>query len=56
MGYQTPPKKVIVVVVSDEETDYNEVMKHLETLRWDYLAIPEIEYKKYQLLQHGLSL
>lgn len=43
MGYQTPPKKVIVVVVSDEETDYNEVMKHLETLRWDYLAIPEIE-------------
>lgn len=43
MGYQTPPKKVIVVVVPEEETNYNEVMKYLETLRWDYLAIPEIE-------------
>lgn len=43
MGYQTPPKKVIVVVVPEEEPNYNEVMKHLETLRWDYLAIPEIE-------------
>ncbi len=43
MGYQTPPKKVIVVVVPDEDTNYSEVMKHLETLRWDYLAIPEIE-------------
>ena len=43
MGYQTPPKKVIVVVVPEEETNYNEVMKYLETLRWDYLAIPAIE-------------
>ena len=43
MGYQTPPKKVIIVVVPEEETNYNEVMKYLETLRWDYLAIPEIE-------------
>ncbi len=43
MGYQTPPKKVIIVVVPEEETNYNEVMKYLETLRWDYIAIPEIE-------------
>lgn len=43
MGYETPPKKVIGVVVPEEETNYNEVMKYLETLRWDYLAIPEIE-------------
>ena len=43
MGYQTPPKKVLAIVVSEEAADYGEVMKHLETLRWDYLAIPEIE-------------
>lgn len=43
MGYQTPPKKVIVVVMPEEEENYNEAMNHLETLRWDYLAIPEIE-------------
>ena len=43
MGYQTPPKKVIAVVVPEETAGYSEVMKSLETLRWDYLAIPEIE-------------
>lgn len=43
MGYQTPPKKVIVVVMPEEEANYNEAMNNLETLRWDYLAIPEIE-------------
>ena len=43
MGYQTPPKKVLIVVMPQEETGYSEVMKYLECLRWDYLAIPEIE-------------
>ena len=43
IGYQTPPKKVIVVVVPEEVGDYNNAMKHLETLRWDYLAIPQVQ-------------
>ena len=43
IGYQTPPKKVLAIVIPQEETDYSEVMKYLECLRWDYLAIPEIE-------------
>ena len=43
MGYQTPPKKVIVVVVPEEVADYNDAMKHLETLRWDYLVRPQIQ-------------
>nr|WP_302599625.1 phage tail sheath subtilisin-like domain-containing protein [uncultured Cellulosilyticum sp.] len=43
MGYQTPPKKVLAIVMPQEETSYSEVMKYLEALRWDYLAIPQIE-------------
>lgn len=45
LGYQTPPKKVLVVAMPQEATNYNEVMKYLEALRWDYLAIPQIEAK-----------
>lgn len=43
VGYQTPPKKVILVVIPEEAENYNEAMNYLETIRWDYLAIPSIE-------------
>lgn len=43
MGYQTPPKKVIVVVIPEGAENYNDATKYLETIRWDYLAIPAIQ-------------
>lgn len=43
LGYQTPPKKVILVVIPEEAANYNDAMNYLETIRWDYLAIPEIQ-------------
>lgn len=45
IGYQTAPKKVVAVVMSEEQENYNEAMNYLETIRWDYLVIPEIEQK-----------
>lgn len=44
-GYQTAPKKVIAVVIPQEDENYNEAMKYLEAIRWHYLVIPEIEQK-----------
>ena len=41
--YYSIPKKVLIVVMPQEETSYSDVMKYLETLKWDYLAIPEVE-------------
>ena len=42
MGYIKPPKKVIVILRESEE-GYSQEQTILEGLRWDYLAIPEIE-------------
>lgn len=42
MGYQRPPRKVIAYMIGSED-DYTEAMNYLETIRWDYLAIPEIQ-------------
>lgn len=42
MGYQRPPKKVIAYMIGAED-DYTEAMNYLETVKWDYLAIPEIQ-------------
>jgi len=42
MGYQRPPRKIIAYVIGSEDA-YNEAMNYLETIRWDYLAIPEIQ-------------
>ena len=46
MGYVTPPRKVIVLTVAtpleEAGADYTEVQNYLETIRWDYVAIPEI--------------
>ena len=44
-GYQTPPKKVVAVIMPEEDESYSEVMNYLETIKWDYLVIPEIEQK-----------
>lgn len=43
MGYIKPPKKVIVIFRGSEDEDYSKVQEVLESLKWDYLAIPEIE-------------
>ena len=43
LGYQTPPKKVVLVVIPEEAANYNDAMNYLETIRWDYLAIPGIQ-------------
>lgn len=42
MGYQRPPRKIIVYVIGLED-EYTEALNYLETTRWDYLAIPEIK-------------
>jgi hypothetical protein len=42
MGYQTAPKKVIVVPMLSSATDYNDIFNMLENIRFDYLVIPEI--------------
>ena len=43
MGYINPPKKVIIIFRGSEDEDYSKVQEVLESLKWDYLAIPEIE-------------
>ena len=43
LGYQTAPKKVMAVIMPQESENYSEVMKYLESLKWDYLAIPEVK-------------
>lgn len=43
MGYIKPPKKVIIIFRDLEEEDYARVQTQLEGMRWDYLAIPEID-------------
>lgn len=44
IGYVNAPKKVIVYFIVDgEEVDYVPAYEYLETVRFDYLAIPSIE-------------
>lgn len=46
MGYQRTPKKIVLVVEQSETADKpkfdvtTEAFKYLETVRWDYLAVP----------------
>lgn len=40
MGYQTSPRKVICI--TNTEDDYTEVLKKAESIKFDYLVIPEI--------------
>ncbi len=43
MGYQTPPKKVLVYVIPADSKDYSAAQKALEGMRWDYVVVPEIK-------------
>ena len=43
IGYQTAPKKVIVIVQDKTEENYNQSLLKIENLRFDYLVIPEIK-------------
>lgn len=51
MGYQKPPKKVIVVMRGQADTsNYTNVMAALETIKFDYLAFPQIQDKDVQVV------
>lgn len=47
MGYVNPPRKIIICVVPkpllEAEADYTEVQNYLETVRVDYVAVPQIK-------------
>lgn len=43
MGYQTPPKKIICYIINKSAEDYKEAQLYLETVRFDYVVIPEIK-------------
>ncbi|MFZ5987082.1 MAG: phage tail sheath subtilisin-like domain-containing protein [Bacillota bacterium] len=42
MGTANPPKRVIAYVLPAAATNYDAAMNYLETIKWDYLAIPGI--------------
>ncbi|RCX13261.1 tail sheath protein [Anaerobacterium chartisolvens] len=43
IGGAKPPKKLILVVIPDNSTDYTGALSALETRRFDYLAVPGID-------------
>lgn len=43
MGYQMPPKKVLVYLVPEDADNYNEALDYFETKSFGYLVIPAIE-------------
>lgn len=43
LGYQTPPKRVFLIVIPHDSENYNEAFKTLEGIRFDYLVIPDIK-------------
>lgn len=48
IGGQNAPKKVIAVVINTSSSDYNGALKTLETLTFDYLAVPGISTSDVQ--------
>lgn len=42
IGYQNPPKQVIAYVEAADATDYSKSQNYLETIKWDYVAIPSM--------------
>lgn len=42
MGYVNPPIKVIAYVMAADTTDFSVAQHYLETIKWDYLAFPDI--------------
>lgn len=46
MGFDTPPKKVVAYIIDPSgelAADYTEAKAHLETVKWNYLAVPQIK-------------
>lgn len=43
MGGENPPKKVIAYVVAADATDFSTALNYLETVKFDYLAVPEVD-------------
>lgn len=43
MGYEKSPRKIIVYVLPEASTEYNNALEYLETERFDYLVIPTAE-------------
>lgn len=43
IGYTNAPKEIVVVLINDETANYNEALKKLETIKFNYLAIPTVE-------------
>lgn len=41
-GYINPPEKVIAYVIATDATDYAAAQNYLETIKFDYLAVPPI--------------
>lgn len=48
IGGQSAPKKVIAVVIGTASSDYTSALKTLETLTFDYLAVPGISTSDVQ--------
>ena len=42
MGYINPPKQVIAYIQATTTTDYVDAQHYLETVKWDYIAVPGI--------------
>lgn len=46
IGYQRPPRKVVVYMIPKgtelDPVDYTEAQNYLETIKWDYVAVPGI--------------
>lgn len=43
IGYSNPPKEVVAVIINNEAATYTEALKKLETIKFNYLAIPTVE-------------
>lgn len=43
IGYSNPPKEVVAVIINNEVATYTEALKKLETIKFNYLAIPTVE-------------
>jgi hypothetical protein len=43
IGGVNPPSKIVVYVLDDEAADYDDAEEYLETVKWDYLAVPPIQ-------------
>lgn len=46
MGTVNPPNRILAYVIDAATTDYSDTLNYMETLKFDYLAFPEIELAK----------